>query len=132
MTLLHKIPYVIAQRILFFFIGATVVFHILVLTGIIPFTIVWGGRLQDHQQMVTFELISLSNLLFLFFIIQLKSKTRRKGLQKVATFILWFFAFMFVLNTVGNLLAKATLETLLFTPLTFISAILCARLAIEK
>ncbi|MCC7298420.1 MAG: hypothetical protein IT244_08815 [Bacteroidia bacterium] len=38
--------------------------------------------------------------------------------------IIAIFAILFVLNTVGNLMAKTTTETIIFTPITAISAVL--------
>lgn len=57
-----------------------------------------------------------------------------KGYLKNPTLnvILWFFVVLFSLNTIGNLFAKVSLETIVFTPLTFISALLALRLIVEK
>ncbi|MCF6268271.1 MAG: hypothetical protein L3J41_01010 [Melioribacteraceae bacterium] len=36
------------------------------------------------------------------------------------------------INTIGNLFSNNFWEMIIFTPLTFISAILCYRMAVEK
>lgn len=48
----------IAQLGIIGILSSILVFHALVLVGVIPFGIVWGGRLKDHNQMVTFESVS--------------------------------------------------------------------------
>jgi hypothetical protein len=40
-----------------------IVFHILVMVGIIPHTTVWGGRIEDGASLLTFELFGLFTLL---------------------------------------------------------------------
>jgi len=52
--------------------------------------------------------------------------------MKIVTIALWAFVVLFAINTVGNVLSKTSLETIIFTPLTFLSAVLCFRIAIEK
>ncbi len=42
---------------------------------------------------------------------------------------LWIMAFLFLLNTIGNLFSENDFEKIAFTPLTLILAILCIRLA---
>ncbi len=42
---------------------------------------------------------------------------------------LWIMAFLFLLNTIGNLFSENDFEKLAFTPLTLILAIFCIRLA---
>lgn len=49
----------------------------------------------------------------------------------VLRFMLWAMAMLFFLNTIGNIFSTNRLEAIIFTPLTFILAFLCVRLAIE-
>ncbi len=112
-------------------LSAVLVFHALVIAGIIPFGIVWGGRLHNTREMLQFESVSFATNVVLMLVIVLKRGNRWPFVsRKLLNAILWLFVVLFSLNTVGNLLAKATLETIVFTPLTFISAIFCARLAL--
>jgi len=132
MNILNKIPFKTAYWTLFVLFAAMLIFHLLVLLSFIPFNIVWGGRLQTHQQMVSFETVSIVVILCLLLVIQIKVKSSRTGLKNAAKVLLWGFSLLFLLNTIGNLLAKTTLETLVFTPLTMISSALCLRIAVEK
>ena len=54
---------VISERAAFYglvgILSAIIIFHLLILSGIIPFQIVWGGRLENREQMLQFEMISL-------------------------------------------------------------------------
>ena len=113
-------------------IGFGLAFQLCVIIGLIPHKYVWGGRLENQEQMVVFELISMSNLLLLFILIQVHGRTKYTNLKKVATVLLWIFAGIFALNTLGNLSAISSLETLLFTPITVVASILCGRIALVK
>lgn len=114
-------------------LSCVVVFHLLVLSGIVPYNIVWGGRLESAMQMYAFELVSLTINLVIIAIVGMKGGYIKPYLpDKLVTFLLWVFVILFALNTVGNLFAESKLEMIIFTPLTFISTILFYRLAIEK
>lgn len=130
---MKKIPFALAVKTMLLLLSAVLVFHALILAQVIPFNIVWGGRLQSAEQMQGFELISISINLLIMLVISIKAGYVRSRLPgKVINLMLWAFVLMFALNTVGNLVAENTLETLVFTPLTLISAILCLRIALEK
>lgn len=110
-----------------FLIGLS--YHFLILTRIIDYKYAWGGRLQSLTQMYQFETVSVL-LQFLFLgIILIKIKTKK--FQKFMKFLLFVMVFLFLLNTVGNIFAKESLETILFTPMTFLSAIFVFRLAVD-
>lgn len=110
-----------------------VVFHVLVLTGIIPFDIVWGGRLKTHGQMLNFEASSIFINLVMLGIVSLKA-----GLLKapVSPFFirtaLWGMFALFLLNTLGNLASVNDFEKMVFTPMTLLLALFSLRLAVDK
>jgi hypothetical protein len=108
------------------------VFHLLVLSGIIPYDIVWGGRLKSKEEMLVFESISILLNTFMMVVVAARSKFLSLPInQKILTGILWGMAVLFTVNTVGNLVAVSSLETIIFTPLTCILAILSLRLALS-
>lgn len=123
----------IAERGLILIFGLTIVFHLLVLSGIIPFTIIWGGRITNESEMYVFEAVSLLlNLLFLF-IILIKAKVllpRFPG--KIIHVSLWVMAILFLFNTVGNLLSTSHTEKIIFTPITILLSIFCFILIFQK
>jgi len=94
---------------------------------------VWGGRLTSHQQMVQYEISSLFINLCMIMVVAMKGGLIKLVLPaKIITVFLWVFAFVFTLNTVGNLMAFNSLETYIFTPVTFVLVILFSRVALEK
>jgi hypothetical protein len=110
-----------------------VVFHLLVLSGVIPYSVVWGGRLENVSQMHMFETASLIVNLAIIVVIAIKGGYLKPFLSKrTIAFILWALVILFSLNTIGNLLSKNSLEKILFTPLTLFSAVLCYRMVIES
>jgi hypothetical protein len=93
---------------------------------------VWGGRLENIDQMRLFELISIAINLFIIAMAAMKGGFVRSFLpEKVVRAILWGFTIMFTLNTIGNLLSETSLETIIFTPVTLLLAILFLRIALE-
>ena len=103
----------------------TVLFHLLVLTGVIPFSGVWGGRLETVQDMYRFEAVSiLINILVLFVLIQKRKNLLDGNPNIVINVLLWVFMGLFLLNTVGNLFAESVIEKILATPLTLIISVL--------
>lgn len=130
---MQKIPFVLAVKTMLVLLAAVLIFHALILIQVIPFDIVWGGRLQSVEQMQGFELISISINLLVMLVVAIKAGYVRSRLPiKAINFLLWSFVVLFTLNTIGNLIAESNLESIIFTPLTFISAILCLRIALEK
>ena len=109
-----------------------VIFHFLVLLGIIPFEIVWGGRLTDSAQMIQFEIVSITLNLVMLVIVAVRSGYLNVDInKKILTVALWIMVGLFLLNTIGNLLSSNALEKTLFTPLTILLAIFSWRLAIR-
>lgn len=105
---------------------ASVLFHLLVLTGIIPGEIVWGGRIKTAEELMVFETVSLSlNLFFLLVVLQKGGFIHLPLGERPVNFILWIMVILFALNTVGNLFAVSKLERNLFTPLTLLTSLAC-------
>jgi uncharacterized membrane protein YuzA (DUF378 family) len=124
--MLNKIPFKFAIQAMLVILSSVILFHILVLTEIIPFTIVWGGKFQNLHQMRIFEGVSIIINALMIAVIAIKGRIIKLSVSvKIINLLLWLFIGLFVLNTVGNLFAKTTTETIIFTPITFVSAILC-------
>jgi hypothetical protein len=101
-------------------------FHFLILFQIIPFAIVWAGKLKTTEEMYFFETLSIGlNVILLLTVLQKSQLIKLIWSQKSTNIILWTFVVIFLLNTVGNLFSKSMLELVLGTSLTAISAILC-------
>ena len=114
----------IAIKIMLGMLLAVVIFHLCIITKIIPYEITWGGRLQNDSEMYVFETISIIINLFLGFVLLMKGGYIKFYFkQSVVNVILWIFLILFVLNTIGNIIAKTNFEKA-FAVLTLISAFL--------
>lgn len=115
------------EKALKFMLGLLVIvvlFHFSILFQIIPYTIVWAGKLNTVNEMYAFEATSIAINLFLILILVAKGHYIKHSVpEKWLNGILWFFVVVFALNTIGNLFAKTVFEKVVFTPLTLISAI---------
>lgn len=111
---------------------AVILFHICIVTKIIPYDIAWGGRLKNDNEMYVFESISIFINLFLVAILLMKGNfVKYKFSEKVVNTILWVFFAIFILNTIGNFFAKTTFEKS-FSFLTGILAILLWKILVQK
>jgi hypothetical protein len=101
----------LAAQIMLFQLIAVTVFHLCIITGIIPYDITWGGRLKTDQEMYVFEAFSLFLNMVLILAVLIKGKLIKPIIsERIANIILWIFFGLFALNTIGNLLAETNLE----------------------
>ena len=110
----------------------SILFHLLVIMKVIPSTIVWGGRVENQQELLKFESVSIIlNILFLLIILMINATIKVKVKPIVFRVILWLMSALFILNTIGNLLAKSSIETMIFTPVTILLSIFSLYLALN-
>ncbi len=110
-----------------------VIFHILVVIGIVPMEIVWGGRITTREKLLQYEAVSISiNMVSIFFVLVKADYVKITALKKAAAFFIWILCVLFAINTVGNLFAVSIIEKIIFTPLTIVLSLLSARIAMEK
>jgi hypothetical protein len=103
-----------------------------IIVEIVPYEIVWGGRLKTESDMYTFEIISILTNLFLISILLIKGRLLKFQLnKKVVNGILWFFFAVFILNTVGNILAHTIFEKS-FSIVTLLLATLLGNILLKK
>ena len=123
--LLQTISYATAAKGMLLLSACTIIFHLLIVIGVIPYTIVWGGRLTNSAEMLQFETVSIAiNLLIMLLIAMEAGYIRRIIPQKVIGIVLWGIFILFVANTVANLFSVTIFERIVFTPLTFLLALL--------
>lgn len=110
-----------------------ILFHLCILGGFIPYENVWAGRIENDEQMIVFESISIAvNLIYIGLVSQ-KNRSKKSVIPKnIIQIGLWVFVILFSLNTIGNLFAVSIYEKLIATPLTFILAFLTWRIVAEK
>ena len=110
---------------------ATTVFHVLVVVGVVPYGMVWGGRLHNRSQMLAFEAVSLTITLLMLATVVVQAGYVKIGVPRWAMTVVFSLMFLlFLANTAGNLLSKNELEKLIFTPLTLLLALLSLRVAV--
>ncbi len=120
-----------ASRGLMILFSLIIVFHLLVLVQVIPFQMVWGGRLKSVSEMYTFETVSIALNLLMLAVVSVRSGVMSLAVNpRVIQFLLWAMAALFMLNTVGNVFSVNETEKLIFTPITLILSIFCIRLAL--
>lgn len=121
-----------AARSVIIILSLIVIFHLLVLAGIIPYKIVWGGRLENTTDMIRFEVVSIGINLLMLAIVANKSGYLNWGKSKQWVRIgLWIMVVLFSINTLGNIVAINIWEKIIFTPLTLLLAFFSFRLAID-
>lgn len=123
----------LSANILLVSLALLVVFHILVLSGIVPYQVVWGGRVNNGLSMLLAEAVAIFITLLFALIVALKTGYFRVKRSKTAVNVgMWVFFAYLLLNTIGNLASGVTLEKLVLAPVTLILAFFAFRLAIEK
>lgn len=120
-----------AAQILLGILGVVVVVHILVLMGVIPSDVVWGGNAEEGS-VVVLESIALATTLLFMVVVAAKGGMMTLPIPaKTLDIGMWLMVVYFILNTLGNLLAQSNTETLFFAPLTLVMVVLALRLALE-
>ena len=124
----------LAGNILLIGYALLAIFHVLVLTQIVPSDIVWGGQAAGSQSnMRTLEIISLIvTFLFAIVIAAKINYIKASKYKNVINIFLWIIFAYSLLNTVGNLASGVSVENLIMAPVTIIIAFLVLRLALEK
>ena len=123
----------IAQLGLLILLSMFLVLHFLILIKLIPYNLVWGGRLKSDKEMYRFEIFSiLINSLFVIVILVQGSFLTIDIPKKIITYALWLMTGLFLLNTLGNAISKNKLEKRLFTPVTILLAIFSLTLALAN
>lgn len=110
-----------------------VIFHLLILSRVVPFGAVWGGRLKTASEMIVFETLSIVMTLFMLAIVAVAGGYLKAKLNPIVLKgILWSVSVLFLLNTIGNLLSTSRLEQVMFAPITLMLSIFFARMACIK
>ena len=112
--------------------GIFIIFHLLVIAGVIPMDIVWGGRIDTRDELIKFEIVSLIILLVCAMLTLLKANyIKISKLRIFANIGMWVLFVLFLLNTIGNIFAITWLEKL-FAIITALLSFFSLRLALEK
>jgi hypothetical protein len=106
--------------------------HILVITRVLPYSFLWGGRLQSNREMYRFEIVSiLVNLIFLLFVLAFGGYLGFDFAVLIYKIGFWGMAILFAANTLGNLFSKSKLERVVFTPVTIALSFFAVTIALS-
>lgn len=121
-----------AIKILLVLHSLVILFQVLVLLQILPYHIVWAGKINTKEQMFDFMSVSIliNVLLILILLIKWKNITNNTS-NKIINGLIWAFVLIFALNTIGNLFSESWIELIFGTTLTIISSFLCWRIVKE-
>jgi len=121
----------IAQFGLLILLSLFLLLHFIILLKIIPYNLIWGGRLKSNNEMYRFEIFSIViNSLFIIVILTQAEFLIINIPNKIITYALWCMTGLFLLNTFGNAFSKNKIERLLFTPVTVLLTIFSLVLAL--
>ncbi len=80
----------LAQNAMMSIFSAMIIFHLLILSGVIPFDIVWGGRLNTREEMIRFETISIATQILMLLVVALRARVIKVGVPPfILTIALW-------------------------------------------
>lgn len=114
-----------ALKVMTGLLSAVLLFHLAVLFQLIPYQIVWAGKLESVEEMRVFESVSIVINIMLIFVLRVKANNLKNGTtNRVINGLIWIFIVLFGLNTVGNLFSKNWIELVFGTALTLISSLL--------
>lgn len=105
-----KLPLGAACGVLIIIPGLFLIFHALIIAGILPRNIVWGGRLND-QTFLPLEVLAIAlNLLLM----ATGGVARKFITSKIATLMVnrtnWFLFYFVVVNTIAGLFSTTAFE----------------------
>ncbi len=122
----------VVQWILLTLLAAFMCLHIGIILKIIPYQMVWGGRLSTDKEMYRFESISIvMNAVLILLVLMQAGFIATPFSANILTYVMWGMTVLFALNTLGNALSKNKIEKRLFMPVTIIMAICTMILALS-
>lgn len=124
MKMLMRIPHNVAVGGLLAAFVLLVVFHLLVLIGLLPSDIVWQSRINSFGQLLLLELLSLTILAGMISVVWQRKTRSNRPLRSA----MWVISAFFALNTLANAVASNPFERFIFTPVTLVLMLLALRL----
>src|SRR5687768_11674792 len=83
-------------------LSMVLLFHILIFVQVIPYGIVWAGKLNSVKEMRVFETISILINAFIILVLLLKANYIKNNIpKKIINGIIWAFVMVFIANTIG-------------------------------
>lgn len=117
-----------ASIILIILPASFLVFHTLIIIGILPRNIVWGGRLTDATFLPLELLAIVLNMLLMATGAVASGFVAAIFVIKLVDYIKWFLFYFVLVNTIFALFSTTTLEVLM-TPVTALYALCLYRVS---
>ena len=113
---------------------ALAVFHVLLILGVLPADIAWGGRAdRSSPSFLVLEIIGLLVIALFAAVVAAKAGyLKLPGPRRIVDVGVWVVGLYFALNTVGNLASMSGLERAIFTPVSLVLSVLAFWLARAK
>ncbi len=119
--------------VLLVILSILVIFHLLILVRVIPFDLIWGGKLKVASQMYLFEAASVIINSVMIIIVARNAGFIKAGIHPlIIRGGLWVMFLLFMLNTIGNFNSENQFEKNVFTPTTLLLSLLCFKLILTK
>lgn len=117
---------VAAITILIGLLSVVILLHLAILLQLIPYDIVWAGKIDSLEAMYLLETVSLILNGTLMLVLYLKLKHLKQAMPTpVVDVILWIYVVVFGLNSLGNLFAQTLFELIFGTLFTLVMMYLC-------
>ena len=133
MRIIKKLPFRTTVQIALAVLILFSLFHVAVLMGWIPYSVVWGNRIQSRVEMIPLESFSLAMNTFLIWLLAQRIDLFKQVIpSKLFKILMWIVVVLFIVNTLGNLLSGNVIEQMVFSPVTALFAVFFMRIALEK
>jgi len=117
---------VAAITVLMGLLSLVILLHLGILFQLIPYDIVWAGKIDSLEAMYLLETVSLILNGTLMLVLYLKLKHLKQAMPTpVVDVILWIYVVIFGLNSLGNLFAQTLFELIFGTLFTLVMMYLC-------
>jgi len=118
-----------AFYILWVLVISLIIYHTLIITGLISAENVWLGRLQSSEDILNHELASISLLVFVLIFMVLNVANKANYISK---YIYLLYSVILFTNGIANFFAQSKFELFVFTPLAFFMSYLFFKISKEK
>lgn len=121
-----------AKTILLYLLGLLIVFHVLVIVGLVPGHFVWGNQIPE-ESILPMEMIAIVLTISFMLFVMIKMRYLAENRKSVfANIALWIIGLLLSLSALLNLISEVSIENLIFAPLALVMSLLTIRVAIEK
>jgi hypothetical protein len=119
-----KAKFKILSNIIILLLSLTIVFHFLVIFGVVPADYVWSGRLESGSNMMMLETAAIvADFIILFLVAMNAGYIKSIFSRSTMNVFFWICTISFAVNTLGHIFSANRLEAVAFTPVTLILAV---------